>query len=103
MLQLTEDTKNVVELLFPSDQAEEMKKRLQDELSNGLVFAAYSTAESRERIWLAVVKSCKETLNPWNTWFELAKTDWRDLLMAADFGHDTTAHIKWKRKVLTSR
>ena len=100
MLQLTEDTKNVVDLLFSSDEAKELKERLQAELSNGLVFAAYSTPESRERIWLAVIKKCKETLNPWDTWFELAKTDWRDLLMAADFGHDTTAHMKWKRKVL---
>jgi len=22
--------------------------------------------------------------------------DFRDLLMAADFGHDTQAHLKWK-------
>ena len=31
---------------------------------------------------------------------ELAKTDWRDLLMAADFGHDVKAHSRWAAAVL---
>ncbi len=26
---------------------------------------------------------------------KLAQIDWRDLLMAAGFGHDVEAHLKW--------
>ena len=101
-MELTRDTEKVVDSLFECDEAKTLKDRLKEELSGDLPLTAFSTPESRERVWLAVIKKCNETLNPWDTWFELAKLDWRDILMAADFGHDTTAHIRWKRKVLTS-
>jgi hypothetical protein len=103
MLELTTDTKRVAEALFSSEDAERMKERLRTETADKSAFHAFNTAESRERIWLAIIKMCKETLDPWDEWFDLAKSDWRDLLMAADFGRDTKAHVKWKQKVLTKR
>ena len=65
-------------------------------------FEVYRTPECMERIWFAVIKLCSRRLNTFDTWFELAKTDWRDLLVSAGFAEDATAHIRWKHEILRS-
>lgn len=103
-MELTKDTELVADALFAPDQAAEIKRRLREELSdeNESVFSVYDSPESRERIWLSVIRKCNGTINPWDIWFDLAKTDWRDLLMAAGFGFDASEHLRWKQEVLTS-
>jgi hypothetical protein len=104
-MELTKDTELVAEMLFAPNEADEIKTRLREELSDDsdAVFSVFDTPESRERIWLSVIRKCNETLNPWDTWFELAKKDWRDLFMASGFGFDASEHLRWKKEVLSSR
>lgn len=99
-MELTQDTLNTIDVLFDAPRARELKKRLQLETSDDRIFGAFSTPIARERIWLAIVKMCSRGLGDWDSAFDLAKTDWRDLLMVAGFGLDTRAHLIWKREIL---
>ena len=47
----------------------------------------------------AVLKLATEGDTGLDTAIELAKTDWRDLLMSAGFGEDINAHEKWHKAV----
>jgi hypothetical protein len=98
---LTKDTHTIINKLFTPVEVSRIEPMLLA-LFGARTFEVYSTPESMERIWFAVIKLCSSRLNTWDTWFELAKTDWRDLLMSAGFGEDTTAHIRWKRDILRS-
>jgi len=53
-----------------------------------------------DRIRLAVLKLTKGDSNELLTYISLAQTDWRDLLVAADFDHDTGAHLLWAKEIL---
>jgi hypothetical protein len=48
-----------------------------------------------ERIWFAVVKLSNGDRERLEHALALAKTDWRDLLMAAGFGAHVKAHKTW--------
>ena len=53
-----------------------------------------------DRIRLAVLKLTKGDPNEVLTYIALAQLDWRDLLVAADFAHDTGAHLLWAKEIL---
>lgn len=48
-----------------------------------------------DRIRFAAIKLSDGDLEKLDRAIALAKADWRDLLMAADFGHDVEQHNKW--------
>lgn len=48
-----------------------------------------------ERFRFAVLKLSQGRLDILRRAIDLAQSDWRDLLMAADFGYDVTAHNRW--------
>ena len=50
---------------------------------------------SLERIRFAVLKVSCVDLNRLQKAIDLAKIDWRDVLVAADFASDLTAHTSW--------
>jgi hypothetical protein len=52
-------------------------------------------AEGLERIRAAALKISRGSLDRLALATSLAKSDWRDLLMAADFGEDAHAHEAW--------
>ena len=54
------------------------------------------TPESLDRIRFAALKISGGDLDRLTQAVELAQADWRDLLMAAGFGHDTSAHRAWE-------
>ena len=49
-----------------------------------------------ERLRYAAMKLSRGTLGGLRQAIELVKTDWRDLLMGAGFGEDTTEHQRWR-------
>lgn len=51
--------------------------------------------EALERIAAAVLKKSDGSLDGLQAEIDLARRDWRDLLMAAGFGHDLAAHELW--------
>lgn len=49
-----------------------------------------------ERCRIAVLKLSGGDLDAFERALSLFETDYRDLLMAAGFGHDTGAHLTWR-------
>jgi hypothetical protein len=54
-----------------------------------------------ERLWFSIVKLVHADPGRIDQTFILARTDWRDLLMAAGFGEDLDAHERWWAKNAT--
>ncbi|RYE54393.1 MAG: hypothetical protein EOP20_11935 [Hyphomicrobiales bacterium] len=52
-----------------------------------------------ERIAAAALKMSEGSLEKFGAAIKLAVKDWRDLLMAAGFGHDVSAHEAWFRQL----
>lgn len=93
---LTPETRRRLELLFaPADRAaaEEM---LVLECGNNLFHCSH-TLDSRnlERFHVAALKLSSGSLHALRGAITPAKSDWRDLLMAAGFGEDVHAHEQW--------
>lgn len=55
-----------------------------------------------ERIQIAAIKWANGSLSDLAGAIDQANYDWRDLLMGVDFGHDTSAHLKWAQSQLIS-
>jgi hypothetical protein len=55
-----------------------------------------------ERYRFAALRASGGRLDGLERAVALAKTDWRDLLMEADFGHDVQAHERWCEEILAA-
>jgi|SRR6056297_1794093 len=82
-----------------SGESDEFRSRiaamLENDIGETIPFCDSSTPEEMERIRFAVIRLLAERRMAESDVIQLAKTDWRDLLMAADFGYDTGAHLAW--------
>src|SRR5262249_23491957 len=58
-------------------------------------------SEDSERLRFAALRLSHGDLRALDEAIALGRTDWRDLLMAADFGYDTQAHERWVPRRLT--
>jgi hypothetical protein len=94
-LALSPETQRRLEILFREEHRAEATRLLVEECGNNLPFCADSTSRSLERIRFAALKLGGGDLPLLRDAIELAKTDWRDLLVAAEFGDDTQAHECW--------
>ena len=74
---------------------EHIRSVLENQIGTNIPFCADATAEGMERIRFAVIRLLAEDRLKEEDVVALAKTDWRDLLIAANFGHDTRAHSAW--------
>jgi hypothetical protein len=92
---LSPETRRRLDLLFaPADRAE-AEQLLVDECGNNLPFLEHYDMFQLERFRFSALKLSGGNLSTLWQAVELAQTDWRDLLMAADFGEDVTAHERW--------
>lgn len=66
-----------------------------DECGRNLPFCQDYHPEDLDRFRIAALRLSEGSLDRLREAIELAKIDWRDLLMAAGFGHDTSAHLSW--------
>jgi hypothetical protein len=83
-------------MVFAASDRAEAERLLVDECGNNLPFCQDSDQYQLERVRYAAMKLSRGTINGLRQAVELAKTDWRDLLMAAGFGEDETAHLRWR-------
>jgi len=91
---LTPETEKRVVLLFPPDQQEIVRNILLQECGNNLPFLQELDAVAMERFRFAALKLSHGRLAELQQAVDLAKTDWRDLLVAAAF--DTlNSHQSW--------
>ena len=49
-----------------------------------------------ERVHTAIIKTAFGSIDDLVGAITTAEQDWRDVLMNADFGHDTKAHLSWQ-------
>lgn len=53
-----------------------------------------------DRIRCAVLRLADGDVEALARWIDAARVDWRDVLVAAGFGHDPRAHERWARERL---
>lgn len=82
-------------LLFDGVDADHVAEVLCDEVAEHLPFAQPGPPERFDRVRLAALRLSGGDLAGFDRAVALAKQDWRDLLVAAGFAHDVTAHERW--------
>lgn len=92
---LSPETQRRLEILFREEDRAEAARLLAEECGNNLPFLEKLDERGLERFQFAALKLSEGDLTKLRDAVALAKTDWRDLLMAAGFGHDTRAHEHW--------
>ena len=95
MIELSAKVINCVEELFSEKEALLVKELLINECGSNVPFCENRTSSQMDRIRLATLKLSNGSVLELKSAIKEACTDWRDLLMAAGFGHDTEAHKKW--------
>lgn len=96
MIELSRPTRNRIQILFPPSQWSVVEDLLESRCGDNLPFVEPSHARLAERIRFAVLKLSQGDLAELQRQIEEAHVDWRDVLMAADFGGDSSAHGRWK-------
>jgi hypothetical protein len=99
---------NTDHVVPPTDRTEEVVRRLFTEAEHGVVcdllaracgtnlpFCEASSARELERVRFAVLTLSGGGVKRLREEIRLAQTDWRDVLVAAGFGHRLEAHREW--------
>ena len=81
--------------LFAGADARDAELLLVHECGTNLPFLENEDARGLERFRFAALKLGGGDLAKLREAVELAKADWRDLLVAAGFADDTSAHERW--------
>jgi len=97
---LSPRTRQLVEKIFNPKQIAEVTQWLEDECGNNIPFCDKSDEYEMERIRFAVLKLSQGNIKKLLAAIDEACMDWRDLFMAADFGHDVKAHEQWAKNIL---
>ena len=100
MTPLSPKTRRLVEKLCQPQDAEEVTGLLENECGQNLPFWENSTPESLQRLRFAVLKISQGRLPYLLQAVSLAKTDWRDLLVWAEFANELDAHERWAEPLL---
>jgi hypothetical protein len=82
-------------VLFPGKDRDSAEQLLAAECGTNLPGLQGLDPVRLERVRFAALKLSKGNLVRLREAVNLAKIDWRDLLMAADFGYDVHAHEQW--------
>ncbi len=88
-------THALVYALFAEGERKIACTLLEDDCGSNLPFLAKLDSLQLERYRFAALRVSEGTLQGLERAISLAKCDWRDLLVAAGFGHDTRAHDHW--------
>ena len=92
-------TKQLIEVIFdPRDRAE-ASQWLEQECGNNLPFCNDYDEHKMERIRFAALKLSQGEVTKLLRVIDLARRDWRDVLVAADFGNHLDAHELWAKEV----
>ncbi len=94
-MSLTSETMRRLELLFAAEKRDEAASLLDHECSNNLPFLDKASPEELQRFHFAALKLSGGSLERLRQAVELAKQDWRDLLVAAGFANSCDAHLHW--------
>ena len=92
---LSPETRRRLDLLFAPDDRPAAEAMLVSKCGSNLPFCDQLDMFELERVRFAALKRSGGDLDLLHQAVSLAQTDWRDLLMAAGFGEDVTAHQRW--------
>ena len=92
---LSNEARRRVDALFDGDEARQAAELLVNECGPNLPLVHRADPISLERLRYAALKLSGGRLDALREAVELARIDWRDLLMGAGFGYDVHAHEKW--------
>lgn len=96
MNKLSKLTETVLERMFPNAEQDAVRSLLFEECTGKLPSVE---PNGYERIHLAILKISNGDVKKFIEAAELARRDWRDVLMWAEFANDSDAHRKWARKL----
>ncbi len=94
-LPISQETERRIAALFPPSSKAEVSELLINQCGNNLPFCGNDDELQLERIRFSALKLSAGNIDKLKDAIKLAKTDWRDLLVAAGFANDTTAHKRW--------
>ncbi len=69
---------------------------LRNECGENLPLWSDTSSSGLDRVRLAAIKISRGSVPRLRDAVELAKTDWRDVLVAAGFSEDVMAHVNWR-------
>ena len=90
--ELSPETKRRLDALFAEPDRGEAEAVLVEQCGNNLPLLDDVDEHGLERVRFAALKISNGRLSALREAVDLAKVDWRDLLMTAGFGHDANAH-----------
>jgi hypothetical protein len=97
MIELSPRTRAHVATVFRPPDVATAERLLADECAENLPLGSHApTPSSLERIRFAAIRVSDGRLDRLREAVRLAQIDWRDLLVAADFGLDADAHERWQ-------
>jgi hypothetical protein len=95
VIEISDGTRQRIHALFPESDWGQVEQVLRERCGDTLPLVDASRAGLADRIRYAVLKlSCGRTPELEHH-VALAARDWRDVLLAAGFGHDPAAHLTW--------
>ena len=92
-------TEELLDKLFPPEQGAVIRVRLISEVSENIPYHEGATPTDMELIRFCIIKLCHQNFGYLSSAIKRAQTDWRDLLIVADFLH-TNAHVQWYERVM---
>jgi hypothetical protein len=93
--QLSSETRRRIDALFPQPERDAVVRLLQSECGNNLPLLESFDDVQLERVRFAALKLSGGNLRKLRDAVRLAKEDWRDLLVSAQFADDVNAHSDW--------
>ena len=95
MIDVNDNTRRRIEALFGEDDRPRVTDLLLQHCGDNLPLVDSSHRKLAERIRFAVLKLSGGNFDALVEQTQNAAKDWRDCLVAAGFGDDTTAHLAW--------
>lgn len=95
MIDLSEATRARIRATFPEGEWGEVALVLRERCADNLPFVDPAWITLVERIRFAVLKLAAGDRAALERHLEAAARDWRDVLVAAGFARDVTAHLLW--------
>ena len=95
LIPLSSETQRRLDVLFGEADRQTVSDLLVTQCGDNLPLWHDKDPRGLERIRFAALKLSHGSLAELTRAVEIAQTDWRDVLVAAGFGHDVRAHLAW--------
>ena len=94
-VELSQKTQKLVDQIFTDGERRLVVSLLINQCGNNLPFLEKSNSTDLERFRFAMLKLSGGSLRKLEQQVQLAKSDWREMLVVAGFANDIEEHQKW--------